>query len=117
MEKNKCYNDDLLACQKKLVILELCPAHVYVGICAQTHVCRYTGQVASARAHALGLGNTVTKENITHKGGSSALLRDDERKHLIINVCHANYGWCVGKPHRTRVLRPRSTLQVKPICF
>lgn len=28
MEKNKCYNDDLLACQKKLVILELCQAYV-----------------------------------------------------------------------------------------
>lgn len=23
MEKNKCYNDDLLACQKKLVILSV----------------------------------------------------------------------------------------------
>lgn len=65
--KNKCYNDDLLACQKKLVILELWQAHVYVGICAQTHVCRYTGQVASvtaARARALGLGSTVTKESL-----------------------------------------------------
>lgn len=30
MEKNKCYNDDLLACQKKLVILELCQAYVYM---------------------------------------------------------------------------------------
>lgn len=36
-------------------------------------------------------------ENIIHKGGSSALLRDDERKLLITNVCHANRGWCVGK--------------------
>lgn len=63
MEKNKCYNDDLLACQEKLVILELCQARVYVGICAQTHVCRYTGQVVSVTAaRALGLGNTVTKE-------------------------------------------------------
>lgn len=67
MEKNKCYNDDLLACQKKLVILELCPAPVCVGICAQTHVCRYMGQVTPAHGHALGLGNTVTKEPLAQQ--------------------------------------------------
>lgn len=71
MKKNKCYHDDLLACQKKLVILELCQARVCVcgdmWICAQTHVWRYTGQVASetaAHARALGLGSTVTKESL-----------------------------------------------------
>lgn len=46
MEKNKCYNDDLLACQKKLVILELRAARVCVGICARTHVGGNTGHVA-----------------------------------------------------------------------
>jgi len=35
MKKNKSYNDDLLACQKKLVILELCQAYVDMWICAQ----------------------------------------------------------------------------------
>lgn len=98
MEKNKCYHDDLLACQKKLVILEFCQAHVCVGICAQTRVCGYTGQAASvtaAQAHALGLGSdkrvSCTVESIIHKGGSSALLRDDERKHLITNECQASH--------------------------
>lgn len=36
MEKNKCCNGDLLACQKKLVILELCQA--YVDMYTNTHV-------------------------------------------------------------------------------
>lgn len=64
MEKNKCYNDDLLACQKKLVILELCQADVYRWIRTQTHVYRYVRDVAAATAacaRALGLGNTMTK--------------------------------------------------------
>ena len=50
MEKNKCYNDDLLACQKKLVILELCQAYVDMRTCTQTHVCRYICDVASVTA-------------------------------------------------------------------
>lgn len=64
MEKNKCYNNDLLACQKKLVILELCQAYVYMWISTQTHVYRYICDVASVMevcTHALGLGNTMTK--------------------------------------------------------
>lgn len=36
MEKNKCCNDDLLACQRKLVILELSQA--YVATSTNTHV-------------------------------------------------------------------------------
>lgn len=72
MEKNKCYNDDLLACQKKLVILELCAARVCVGICARTHVCRYTGHVALQHSDKR---VACTAENTIHKGGSRALLR------------------------------------------
>lgn len=53
MEKNKCYNDDLLACQKKLVILELCAARVCVWGYVHEHTCVGT----QAALHF----NTVTK--------------------------------------------------------
>lgn len=66
MEKNKCYHDDLLACQKKLVILELCQACACGDMCTSTRVWvhRPRSPVTAARAHALGLGSTMTKESL-----------------------------------------------------